>query len=57
MKKDQELNINFQYIYSDKDPAAFKDTETKEEVIGLNNEKCLNNSAQELVHLIENLYK
>ena len=57
IKKDEELNINYHYILSDKDPAFFKDTETKEEVIGLNNEKCLNNSAKELVSLIENLYK
>jgi len=57
IKKDEELNINYHYILSDKDPAFFKDTETQEEVMGLNNEKCLNNSAKELVYLIENLYK
>jgi len=57
IKKDEELNINYHYILSNKDPAFFKDTETQEEVIGLNSEKCLNNSAKELVHLIKNLYK
>ena len=57
IKKDEELNINYHYILSDKDPAFFKDTETNKEVIGLTNEKCLNNSAKELVSLIENLYK
>ena len=57
IKKDEELNINYHYILSDKDPAFFKDTETQEEVMGLNNEKCLNNSAKELVYLIKNLYK